>query len=277
MRSLGEDACLGDAVWMLDEHYGIMMTFDALSKEVYSLKQGMGKNVAEFRVHQSYQVQILQMENPSRIHVEGVKQDCFYEDLSPEYWWMLAHKVNGENSVTYSKLLLTAWMSERWAEVRDALLPKTPTTGTLNVTHSHSQGNLFPSRKLKDNHTFTPQSTAVEDHETEEDSGPKPDREKETESSAEEDAGMIGKVSDLNPLLGFVVQFANVVELYQKRELQLLWGVGSLDHPVKDCLREMWKTARKVGLNLKEGTVKKGGWSSQKVVATQEATPGDAP
>ena len=49
MRSLGEDATLGDVLWMLDEHYGIMMTFDALSKELYSLNQGMEENVAEFR------------------------------------------------------------------------------------------------------------------------------------------------------------------------------------------------------------------------------------
>ena len=46
--SLGEDATLGNVLWMLDEHYGVMMTFDALSKELYSLKQGTGENVAEF-------------------------------------------------------------------------------------------------------------------------------------------------------------------------------------------------------------------------------------
>ena len=40
-----------------------MLTFDALSKELYSLKQGMGENVAEFGMHLSQQVQILQMEN----------------------------------------------------------------------------------------------------------------------------------------------------------------------------------------------------------------------
>ena len=41
---------------------------------------------------------------------------------------------------------------------------------------------------------------------------------------------------------------------------------------MKDCPKELGKTARKVGLNLKEGTVKKGGQSSQKMVATQQAT-----
>ena len=88
-----------------------MMTFDVLSKELYSLKEGMGENVAEFGVHLCQQVQILQMEYPGRIkqeHVDELKWDHFYKSLSPEYWQMLAHKVDGENPVTYSKLLLTA-------------------------------------------------------------------------------------------------------------------------------------------------------------------------
>ena len=60
-RSLGEDATLGDVLQTLDEHCGIVMTFDTWSKELYSLKQGMGENVAEL------QVQILHMEYPNRI------------------------------------------------------------------------------------------------------------------------------------------------------------------------------------------------------------------
>ena len=53
------------------------------------------------------------MKHPSRIqqeHVEEVKQDCFYDNLNPGYQWMLAHKLDGENHVTYSKYLLAAWM-----------------------------------------------------------------------------------------------------------------------------------------------------------------------
>ena len=129
-RGLGEDATLDDVLWMLDEHYGIMMTFDTLSNELYSLKQGMGENVAEFGVHLSQQVQILQMEYAGRIqqeHVEKVKWDHFYKGLSPEYWQMLAQKVNGENPVTYSELLLAAQKLERWVEARDLLLIQTPT------------------------------------------------------------------------------------------------------------------------------------------------------
>ena len=54
--SLGEDATLNDVLWMLDEHYSVIMMFNALSKELYSLKQGLSQNIAEFRVHLSQQV-----------------------------------------------------------------------------------------------------------------------------------------------------------------------------------------------------------------------------
>ena len=134
---------------------------------------------------------------------------------------MLAHKVNGENPVIYSQLLLAAQKLERWVEARDPLLPKTTTAGSLNITHSHSQGNLFPCRKLKGSHTFTAQSAVVEGCETKEDSGPKPDGEK-AKPSTEEDLGLSGEVGDVDPSLGYILQFANVVELYQKKELQLL-------------------------------------------------------
>ena len=116
MRSLDKDATLGNVLQMLDKHYGIVMTFDTLSKELYSLKQGTGENMAEFRVHLSQQIQILQMGYPDRIqqeHVEEVKWDGFYEGLSPENWQILAHKVDGENPVTYSELLLEAQKLER--------------------------------------------------------------------------------------------------------------------------------------------------------------------
>ena len=63
-KSLGKDATLSDILQMLDEHYGVIMPFDAHSKELYSLKQGLGEKVAEFGVHLSQQVQILQLEYP---------------------------------------------------------------------------------------------------------------------------------------------------------------------------------------------------------------------
>ena len=59
---------------MLDVHYGMVMTFDTLSKELYSIKQTPGENVAEFRVCLSQQVQILQSEYLGRIQQEHVEE-----------------------------------------------------------------------------------------------------------------------------------------------------------------------------------------------------------
>ena len=90
-RSLGEDATLINALQMLDEHYGMVMTFNALSNELCSLKQGYPENVAEFEVHLLQQVQILQSEYPGMIqqeHIEEMKQDHFYEGLIPKYCYI---------------------------------------------------------------------------------------------------------------------------------------------------------------------------------------------
>ena len=38
-HSLGEDANLSDVLQTFDKHYGVVMTFDALHKELYFLKQ----------------------------------------------------------------------------------------------------------------------------------------------------------------------------------------------------------------------------------------------
>ena len=40
--SLGDDATLNDILQMLNKHYGMVITFDVLSKDPYSLKQGLG-------------------------------------------------------------------------------------------------------------------------------------------------------------------------------------------------------------------------------------------
>ena len=90
-RSLAKDATLNDILWMLDEHYGIIMTFDTVckeSKELYSLKQGSSENIAEFGVCLSQLVQILQLEYPGRIHpeqLEEMKHNHFYQGPNPEY------------------------------------------------------------------------------------------------------------------------------------------------------------------------------------------------
>ena len=121
---------------------------------------------------------------------------------------------------------------------------------------------------MKGSHTFTAQSAAEEDHKTEEDQGPKPNG-KDTMSSGEEDMRMSGKVGDVDPSLGFITWFINAVELYQKGNAVVL-GVAAWP-------KDLEKTTKKVGLNLKEETAKKGSQSSYKLVVTQQATPGNAP
>ena len=146
-RSLGKDATLSDILHMLDEQYGVIMTFNALSKELYLFKQGSSKKIAEFGVHLSQQVQTLQSQYPGRIqqeHVEEMKCNCFYEGFNPEYQQMLAHKVDGEHPVSYSDLLLATQKLERWAEARDPLPPKTAVTSGSNMMHTQTPGNLFP-------------------------------------------------------------------------------------------------------------------------------------
>ena len=73
-RCLGNDATLTYILEMLDKHYGMVMMFDVLSKELYSLKQGSGENIAEFGVHLSQQVQILQSEYLRRLQQEHIEK-----------------------------------------------------------------------------------------------------------------------------------------------------------------------------------------------------------
>ena len=65
VRSLGEDAALNDVLQMLEKHYGVVMMFNTLSKELHSLRQGSNEYIAKFRVHLSQQVKILQLEERS--------------------------------------------------------------------------------------------------------------------------------------------------------------------------------------------------------------------
>ena len=274
-RSLDDETTLNDILQMLEEHYSIVMMFDTLSKELYSLKQGSGENVAEFRVCLSQQVQILQLEYPGRIqpeHIEEMKQDHFYEGLNPKYWHILAHTVDGEHLTGYSNLLLEAQKLERWAEARDPQIPKTTTTGRVTITHSQTPGNLFPSQKLKGSHTFT----TVESNKAEEDSGMKPEWEEEAECSAGEDAETSNGVGGMDQSVGYIVCFANMVELYQRKN-QNCFRCSSPDHLMKDCLNDLSKIACKVSLSTKEGTMKKGDCASKKPVVTQPASPDNSP
>ena len=114
--SLGKDATLNDILQTLDENYGLIMRFKALSKELYSLKQGSSKNIAEFTVHLLQQVQIHQTVSPGRIqleHVEDMKHDHSMRVLIPNTSKMLAHKVDGDHPASYSDLLLAKGKLEK--------------------------------------------------------------------------------------------------------------------------------------------------------------------
>ena len=208
---------------MLNEHYGIVMMFNALSKELYSLKQESGKNIAKFGVCLSQQVQILQSKYWGRIqqeHIKEMKRDHFYEGLNPEYQLMLAYKVNSKHPSSYSDLLLVAQKLRRWVETRDPLLLKTNTMGGSNITHSQSSKNLLPFHKLKGSHTFTVQSTTMESNEAEEDSGAKAEEEEEAESSFGEDTGTLSGVEEVDWSVGYIVQSGQVVA---EEKLKLFW------------------------------------------------------
>ena len=135
---------------------------------------------------------------------------------------------------------------------------------------------MFPFWKLKGNHTFNAQSATVENNEAEEDSGAEPEGEEGTESSAGKDPETSSGVGGTDQSFGYIVHFANVVRLYQKKN-QNCFGCSSPDHLVRDYLKDLSKTAWKASLNLKEGMTKKGGWAPQKPVVTQPASQGEAP
>ena len=57
--------------------------FDTLSKELYSLKQGLGENVAKFKVHLFQQVQILLV----RVQGKDSAQTCGGGEAWLLLWW----------------------------------------------------------------------------------------------------------------------------------------------------------------------------------------------
>ena len=249
---------------MLDEHYGMVMIFNTLSKELCFLKQGSGENVATFRV----------WEYPGRNqqeHVEEMKWDHFCDCLNPKYQCMLAHKVDGEHPTSYSYLLLAVWKLERWREARDPLLPKTTTTGGSNVTQPLTLRNLFPSRKLKGNSTFTAQSAIVESIGTEGDSSVKPEREEEAGSS-EEDPETLSGIDRADQPIGYIVHFTNAIKLYQKKNWNC-FRCGSPDHLVKDCPKDLSKTARKASLNTKGEDNKEGRLDLSETISCSTSIP----
>ena len=50
VQSTGKDAYLDDILYYLDEHYRNAMTFDSLSREIYTMKQSPDENVSDFGI-----------------------------------------------------------------------------------------------------------------------------------------------------------------------------------------------------------------------------------
>ena len=99
----------------------------------------------------------------------------------------------------------------------------------------------------------------------------KPEEEEEAEFSNGEDAETSTGVGRVDQSAGYIVHFANMVELYQRKNLNCC-RCGSPDHLIRDFLKDLSKTTQKVTLNVKEGTTKKGGWAPQKPVVAQPAS-----
>ena len=110
----------------------------------------------------------------------------------------------------------------------------------------------------------------------EEDLSVKPDGEEEAESSDEEDPEASSGIGGPHQLVSYIIWFANAVTLHQ-RKIWNCFGCGSPDHLVRDCPKDLSKTAQRASLNAKEGMGRKGGWVPQKPVVIQQAAPDKAP
>ena len=99
----------------------------------------------------------------------------------------------------------------------------------------------------------------------------KAEEQEEAKSSDGENPETLSGVGGVDQLVGYIVHFANAVKLYQRKN-QNCFGCGSPDHPMEDCPKDLSKITWKASLNVKEGMMKKGGWTPQKPVVTQPAS-----
>ena len=72
----------------------------------------------------------------------------------------------------------------------------------------------------------------------------KPEGEEESESSAGEDIEISSGVGGADQSVAYIVHFANVVKLYQKKN-QNCFGCSSPDHLMRDCPKDLNKSAQK--------------------------------
>ena len=109
-----------------------------------------------------------------------------------------------------------------------------------------------------------------------EDSDMKAQEAEDAESSDEENPEISSGLCGADQSVGYIIHCANAVKLYKKKN-QNCFGCGSPDHLMKDCPKDLSKTARKGSLNAKEGMMKKGGQTPQKPVFVQLKSPDKAP
>ena len=144
-QSLGEDATLQEVLRMLDEHYGVVMTIDALNKELYMLCQGYQVDVSTYGVQLAQHVKIIQTEFPRCIrdeHLEGVKHDYFYKGLKEEYQVMLGHKMEDEWLATYAEVLKGVRQIEKQSQARHPLSHYSQSDGSL-CSQSDGSSNML--------------------------------------------------------------------------------------------------------------------------------------
>ena len=197
-----------------------------------------------------------------------MKWDHFYKGLNPEYWQMLANKVDSENFAWYSNLCLAAWKLERWLEARDPLLLKNhPNQGikhnsfsdiselvTLLEVEGQSYlhhlisygGKLWNCRRVRHKGRGGRRCWDFRWR------GPRNLKWDWWSRSA----------------IGYIIHFVNVVEVYLRKN-QNWFACSSPDHLVKYCWKDLRKTTWKARLNGKEGMMKKGGQTLQKAGVAQ--------
>ena len=78
----------------------------------------------------------------------------------------------------------------------------------------------------------------------------KPEREEESESS-DEDLETLSEIGRADQLVGYIIYFTNTVKLYQRKKWNC-FGCGSLDHLLRDCLKDLSKNTQWVRGDSKE-------------------------
>ena len=251
---------------MQDEHYRVVMMFDALNKELYTLHQGYQEGMSKYSVQLAWHIKIIQTKFPRRIreeHLEGLNQDCFYEVLK-EYQIMLAPQMEDRHLATYAKLL-------KAARFRNDSKANTPhhrffqLDGSSNVWATASTTLFTPCRlKEKSPGTFRQSCNSgrwwrmgwwrwCSRRELLWCKGYRPQ-----------------DTSACEPNEQCMVQFAKPVDLYQQKEHRFFW-CGSANHLIHNCSKGLDSTTE-VPFNSKEGMDKKGAQASQKKTAMQQVS-----